>query len=165
MNLVRAEILENRPEPNHEAVYRLLLGGVGEVAATARPGQFVMVRVAEGLDPLLARPFSIHLASRDGDRLSLVYRVVGRGTKLLSGRHDGETLVMWGPLGRGFEISPRGEHILLAGGMGVAPLVFLSLTLSQDGPNNRFRFLAGVATRRELVGLDGLDMAWNGAAA
>lgn len=158
MNLVRAKILENRPEPENEAVYRLLLGGVGEIAAAARPGQFVMVRVAEGFEPLLARPFSIHTAARDGDRLSLLYRVVGRGTELLAGRREGERIVMWGPLGRDFEISSGGEHILLAGGMGVAPLVFLYQTLGSERKKGACRFLVGVGQKMDLVGLDDLEM-------
>ncbi len=157
MNLVRARILENRPEPNNDTVSRLLLGGVNDIAATARPGQFVMVRVADGLDPLLARPFSIHLAEPGTGRLSLLYKVVGHGTEVLAGRGEGETLVMWGPLGRGFEISSKGEHVLLAGGLGVAPLVFLHQTLVSERQKDACRFLAGVGRRTDLVGLDDLQ--------
>jgi dihydroorotate dehydrogenase electron transfer subunit len=157
MKLVRAKILENHPEPNNEAVYRLLLGGVGAIATAARPGQFVMVRVAEGLEPLLARPFSIHMTYPLFDQLSLLYKVVGRGTAALAGRLPGESLVLWGPLGRGFDVSAAGEHILLAGGMGVAPLVFLSWTLEMERRTDSRRFLVGVGHGRDLVGLEGLD--------
>jgi dihydroorotate dehydrogenase electron transfer subunit len=158
MNLVRAQVLENRPEPNNEAVYRLVLGGVGEMAAAARPGQFVMVRVADGFEPLLARPFSIQMAAPDSGRLALLYKVVGRGTDALSRRPEGASLTLWGPLGRGFEISAGGEHILVAGGMGVAPLIFLQWTLFLERPNDGYRFAVGVSRRRELVGFEALRL-------
>jgi dihydroorotate dehydrogenase electron transfer subunit len=158
MNLVEAEILENRPEPNNDAVYRLVLEGAGGIAGEARPGQFVMVRVADGLDPLLARPFSVHMAGPDTGRLILLYKVVGRGTKMLADRKEGEGLVLWGPLGRGFDISSQGEHILLAGGMGVAPLVFLHWTLFFERKNDVYRFLVGVPRRNDLVGFEPLRL-------
>ncbi len=158
MNLVRAEVLENRPEPNNDSVYRLFLKGVEGISGEARPGQFVMVRVAEGIEPLLARPFSVHLAAPDKGRLTLLYRVVGRGTELLSRRRPGESLTLWGPLGRGFEISAGGEHILVAGGLGVAPLVFLYWTLVSEQKKDAYRFLVGVPRKTDLVGPAGLEL-------
>ena len=78
-----------------------------EITATASPGQFVMVRVREGTDPLLRRPFSI--CAIEGDGLFLIlYRVVGHGTSILSEAGKGDKLSVLGPLGKGFEMPP--EH-------------------------------------------------------
>lgn len=98
-----------------------------EIAARAVPGQFVHVRVAPGTDPLLRRPLSIHLV--DGGELELVYRVVGRGTEILSGLKPGSVLDLLGPLGKGFEIVPDKAPLLVGGGLGVPPIHFLAREL------------------------------------
>lgn len=94
-----------------------------EIAKGANPGQFVMV--ACGADTLLRRPISIHRV--DGDRLALLVSNVGRGTDWLTKRRAGDTLDILGPLGNGFTIDDKSRNLLLvAGGMGIAPLVFLA---------------------------------------
>ncbi|MGD1969729.1 MAG: dihydroorotate dehydrogenase electron transfer subunit [Desulfobacterales bacterium] len=102
----------------------------------AVPGQFVMVHSKEQFDPLLPRPFSIHqLIKTKGSvtALELLYKVVGKGTQLLSLRQPGEILNMTGPLGNGFEVPPKALNIkIVAGGIGVAPMVFLAQTLSES---------------------------------
>ncbi|MCB2188127.1 MAG: dihydroorotate dehydrogenase electron transfer subunit [Deltaproteobacteria bacterium] len=90
-----------------------------DLAQRARPGQFAMLRVDPGRDPLLARPFSIHAVGRG--RVAFLYRVVGRGTRTLSRRRPGEEIFLWGPLGRGFDLSAA-HPLLVAGGLGAAPL-------------------------------------------
>ncbi|MFA5361694.1 MAG: dihydroorotate dehydrogenase electron transfer subunit [Candidatus Omnitrophota bacterium] len=115
-----------------------------EIARAALPGQFVMVRVGEGLQPLLRRPFSIHkIGYRDtvsgvrpetgnGKRetVEILYEVVGQGTEILSAKRSGTSLDMIGPLGNGFDFGIAGTGnrtpILIAGGMGAAPLLFLA---------------------------------------
>ena len=89
------------------------------IVAEARPGQFVMLRVGQGMDPLLRRPFSI--CGIQGDDLILIlYRVVGRGTAIMCDVSEGESLSVLGPLGSGFEMPHKGEKpILVAGGMGL----------------------------------------------
>jgi dihydroorotate dehydrogenase electron transfer subunit len=97
-----------------------------EAVAEAKPGQFVMIRVQSGLDPLLRRPFSV-CGTRGDDQYSILYRVVGKGTTKLSAVREGEKLSTLGPLGRGFEVpGPGCEPVLVAGGIGVAPLIFLA---------------------------------------
>jgi dihydroorotate dehydrogenase electron transfer subunit len=93
----------------------------------AHPGQFVMLRVSENMDPLLARPFGISsLPSRSS--LELIYRVVGKGTSLLTQRKEGTSLNILGPIGNGFPLPERGTTpVLIAGGSGFPPLHFLSL--------------------------------------
>jgi len=94
------------------------------VASAARPGQFLMVRASNDCDPLLRRPLSIHRARQDG-AIALLIEVVGRGTEWLARRQAGETLDLLGPLGNGFDIRSR-NLLLVAGGCGIAPLVFLA---------------------------------------
>ncbi len=94
-----------------------------EIAQSAKPGQFVMVHCGE--DTLLRRPFSLH--QLEGNRLALLFKVVGRGTRWLSQRQAGDNLDLLGPLGNGYTIYPDSKNLLLvAGGIGVAPLVFLA---------------------------------------
>ena len=93
-----------------------------QIASQAQPGQFVMVRCGE--DTLLRRPLSIH--QRDGNRIALLFNVIGKGTSWLSQRKAGDELDLLGPLGNSFSIdSPSKNLLLVAGGMGIAPLYFL----------------------------------------
>jgi dihydroorotate dehydrogenase electron transfer subunit len=85
-----------------------------------------MVRCGTGHDPLLRRPLSVHRVA-GGQRLALLFGVVGRGTGWLSHRREGDVADLLGPLGNGFLIQPAARSLLLvAGGIGVAPLVFLA---------------------------------------
>jgi dihydroorotate dehydrogenase electron transfer subunit len=101
-----------------------------QIAASAVPGQFVMVRdrTVECLDPLLRRPFSIHRRHSDGT-LSLLFKIVGKGTALLAKAKVGELLDLLGPLGNGFNLVSTKPVCLIGGGMGIAPLLFLSQEL------------------------------------
>ncbi len=95
-----------------------------------------MVRTSEGYDPLLRRPFSIHRVAplSSPTRLALLFTVVGRGTKWLAERGEGDMLDLLGPLGHGFEISSRSRALLLlAGGIGIAPLVAVAEKGIADG--------------------------------
>ena len=96
--------------------------------ATPIPGQFVMIRDPDRGEPLLPRPISVYGFQREEDYaiLNLLCRIVGRGTSLLSRLNPGATLTVLGPLGRGFTIDPNVRQLLLvAGGVGAAPLAFL----------------------------------------
>jgi dihydroorotate dehydrogenase electron transfer subunit len=104
-----------------------------EIAAIARPGQFVMARCGNSHDPLLRRPLSIHQVT-EGGRIALLFSVVGRGTFLLSRGQQGDYLDLVGPLGNGFTIEPDSHRLLLvAGGLGLAPLLFLATKGLDDG--------------------------------
>ncbi|MHB1130830.1 MAG: dihydroorotate dehydrogenase electron transfer subunit [Chloroflexota bacterium] len=105
------------------------------LAQGARPGQFVHVRVSSAADPLLRRPISLLRVGRSGqergglapDEVALLIQVVGRGTAMLEGLRAGDQLDVMGPLGRPFTLDPRAGHLLMvAGGVGVAPLVMLA---------------------------------------
>jgi len=105
-----------------------------EVGREARPGQFVMVKVAEGPAPLLRRPLSIHDAGAGG--IELFFKVAGQGTEILSRKRPGDRLDILGPLGKGFTVSEamKGKRaFLVGGGRGIAPLFFLARELGGRG--------------------------------
>ncbi len=98
------------------------------VARGAAPGRFVMIHCGDGYDPLLARPMSFHRFRReDRDRqFAILYDVRGRGTALLSSRRAGDYVLLFGPLGRGYELKAAAQNVLLvAGGLGVAGVIAL----------------------------------------
>ncbi len=119
------------------------------IAGTAEPGQFLHLRISSGSpSPLLRRPFSIN--DVQGDRVSILYEVKGAGTKLLSKMLPGETLDVIGPLGMGFDIDPqKREHLLVAGGMGLAPMGLLARSLK--GMKLKPELLYGCRSSAELV--------------
>jgi dihydroorotate dehydrogenase electron transfer subunit len=82
------------------------------------PGQFAMISGWPGSDPLLPRPFAIFRTTAQGEKgtVEFVYKVVGRGTALLSGLHDGDPVSVTLPLGRGYDLSGEGRSFWLAGG-------------------------------------------------
>ncbi len=124
------------------------------IAADARPGQFVMIKVGQGIDPLLRRPFSICGVSED-DLVLILYRVVGRGTTIICDAREGELLSVLGPLGSGFERPQKGEKpILVAGGMGIAPLIFLATTMKPGS----LTFLAGFSSGEEIAAADEIGL-------
>ncbi|MFC1924311.1 dihydroorotate dehydrogenase electron transfer subunit [Chloroflexota bacterium] len=97
-----------------------------EIAGTARPGQFVMVRCGDRYDPPLRRPLSINKVA-NGKQIALFFKTVGKGTEWLSRCQAGDHVNLLGPLGNGFSIQPSSSNLLLvAGGIGIAPLVFLA---------------------------------------
>ena len=117
------------------------------VASQAQPGQFVMVRCGDGDKFQLRRPFSIHQI--DGKKLALLFNVVGKGTHWLSQYQTGNNLDLLGPLGNGFSIHPGSQNLLLvAGGIGIAPLVFLAQKVSK--PGCPVTLLLGAKTAAEL---------------
>ncbi len=123
-----------------------------EIAENAHPGQFVMVRPGhEGeFDPLLRRPFSIHRCFASKGMIELLFRVVGRGTKLMAATQGGCLLQVLGPLGTGFALRRAKIPILVGGGLGVAPLLFLADTLRKG----RGVVVVGAVSKGLLLRLD-----------
>jgi dihydroorotate dehydrogenase electron transfer subunit len=137
--VVRAREFESRVvavEPVMGDAALLTLTTPPGMAAALRPGQFVDVlcRVQGSYDPLLRRPYSVYRIEPAADRIVLLVRPFGRGSSWLAARAVGDVLDVLGPLGNAFEVSPRSTNLLMvAGGVGVAPLVFLSdLATSRD---------------------------------
>ena len=125
----------------------------------AKPGQFVMVRVSGAIDPLLRRPFAIfdigvHTPPQSGAvaqvYFEMLYRVVGKGTAMLSALHDTDLLDILGPLGTGFDQGNAGEEkLMVGGGIGLAPLYLLARELVEK--KSPVRLFAGGRTRDDIL--------------
>ncbi|MDO8473344.1 MAG: dihydroorotate dehydrogenase electron transfer subunit [Dehalococcoidia bacterium] len=103
-----------------------------QLAATARPGQFAMLRCCDNVERMLRRPLTMHQV--DGSRVAFLYRVMGEGTRWLSARSEGQPVDILGPLGNGFTVNEQSRRLLLvAGGMGFAPLRFLADKAMAEG--------------------------------
>lgn len=123
-----AEILSQEPYPG--AQYQLRLQAP-QCASHARPGSFVHLQC----DPLqpLRRPLSILRASPQQGWVELLYKVVGTGTQLLSSRRVGERVSLLGPIGQPFTAHPgRPRPLLIGGGVGMPPMVFLADLLRHE---------------------------------
>lgn len=125
---------------------------------SSNPGQFLMLRIADSLDPLLRRPFGIfdlgtfttpYTDCGTQTWLEILYKVVGKGTRKLSTLHGGDTLDILAPLGRGFMVGDDGDELLLVGGgIGLAPLHFLARA---HAGSRRVRLYAGGRTREDIL--------------
>lgn len=118
------------------------------------PGQFVEVRVDNTSETFLRRPISINFADREANELWLLVAAVGDGTRRISAVQPGQTLNCMLPLGNGFTM-PRvaGERVLLVGGgVGVAPLLYMGAELCRSGYEPTF--LLGARRAADLLELD-----------
>ena len=115
------------------------------------PGQFVHIKVAEGLDPFFRRAFSI--AARDSDIIDVIYKIVGRGTTLMGDLTKGDTIDVIGPLGNAFTKPPGKKDIVIAaGGVGLPPLLYFTRHLVETGyPADRIHFFYGGRTKADLI--------------
>lgn len=117
-----ARIMEHRPLGCD--VFQMVLQAP-EVVNLAKAGQFVHVRCGDDYDPLLRRPISINRLEKAAGYLTLVYKVMGRGTEQLSRSRVGDDIDIMGPLGNGFTL--QGDNpLLIGGGLGIAPLLALA---------------------------------------
>ena len=144
--VVKAKLIKNiEVAPKY---YKIKLA-CSSIAKRARPGQFLEVKVSNTYEPLLRRPLGINRVN--GASIEILYEVVGRGTEILSQRKPGEYLDVIGPLGNGFSLPSTINHqpstILVAGGMGVAPLVFLAEKLAKG----KGLVLIGAKTKRQIL--------------
>lgn len=164
-----AEIIKELERPHVRMITgsRIMWLRCPEIAKEARPGQFVMLR-CEG-ECTLPRPFSIHQAK--GENIALFYAVYqgGAGTEWLSQRKIDETVEIFGPLGKGFSIMPEAKRLLLvAGGMGLAPLIFLAQEALKTG--QPVTLLYGTANNQRYPwrllpsGIDLIDITEDGSA-
>ena len=116
-------------EPLTESVWRMVL--VGDTQYLTAPGQFVNIAV-EGC--YLRRPISV--CDYDNESITLIYKVVGQGTEIMSHMQAGEKLDVLTGLGNGFSLSATTERpLLIGGGVGVPPLYNLAKKLKAAGKN------------------------------
>jgi len=146
MKQIKAKILKNKKIA--QGFYRMRIESP-YLARRMKPGQFAEVRCAQGTDPLLPRPLGCHRILKNS--IELLYEVVGKGTAMLAEKKAGETLELIGPLGKGFEITAsRGAAILVAGGVGVAPLLALAERLAQRKRKSLY-VLIGACTKKHIL--------------
>lgn len=141
----KAEIVENTAiTPD---IFKLTLSPL-ERFYEPLPGQFFMLSVSETYDPFLKRPFSIF--NFKDKELQFLYRIRGRGTRLLSEKIRGQSISITGPFGRSYpEPEDRAQEVwIIAGGLGIASLNFLINRLISKG--QRFKILYGARTGPEL---------------
>lgn len=108
-----------------------------------KPGQFCILRVNQRLDPLLGRPFSI-FAHEKGE-IKFLYRLKGKGTKILSKLKKGDSVTLAGPFGRGYPF-PEQDFIVIAGGIGLASVYYLI----KKFPKRAYLFY-GARTEKEIL--------------
>lgn len=96
-----------------------------ELVQAIKPGQFVNIRVQDSYVPFLRRPFSAYKVEQDC--VKIIFNVIGIGTRILSSKRRGDVIDVLGPLGRAYNVEGDYETaILVAGGMGVAPLPMIT---------------------------------------
>ncbi len=124
------------------------------IARSVCPGQFVHLRISTGTDFVLRRPFSVH--SADAERIGILYQVLGTGTRALAEKRRGATMDAVGPLGQGWRVPDGTAHaVLVAGGLGAAPLGMLAGQLAARGI--AVTALQGAPTAERLVGAGVFD--------
>jgi len=145
----KAKIIKNSKVG--ENYFHLIISS-GKIASIALPGQFVNIKISERLFPLLRRPLSVHMVK--GSAIHFFYEVVGKGTEALSRKIAGEELDLIGPLGNGFTADKKKKAILVAGGMGVAPLTFLAEKLTESKTQKskiKVSVLIGARTKKQIL--------------
>ncbi len=140
MKQVLFSITENIPLT--ENVYRMTLSG--DCSDITAPGQFVNIKL-DGL--FLRRPISV--CDINGDELTIIYKVVGKGTEMMSKMSEGTILDVLTGLGNGYNLSKCGETpVLLGGGVGVPPMYMLAKRLIEQG--KRVSVILGFNTKSEI---------------
>jgi dihydroorotate dehydrogenase electron transfer subunit len=151
---VAAEVIDNRVLSTD---YNVLALRAPEIARTAAPGQFVMVKAGQLHDPLLRRPFSVFEILRDGagqaTGFSLLNKRIGPSTGLIYAAARSQRIGCLGPLGRPFSVvDPPAEAWMVAGGVGLAPFATLAESLRARGVRSTLFY--GARRAGELFCLD-----------
>ncbi|MFA6355923.1 MAG: dihydroorotate dehydrogenase electron transfer subunit [Candidatus Omnitrophota bacterium] len=146
MKQAKGRILSNKEvKPG----YYLMAIKCPPVARAAKPGQFLTIRCGNATEPLLRRPFGFHRIS--GDAFYVLYKVLGKGTRALTSMRAGDNIDILGPLGNGFP-EPKGKKdiVIVAGGIGVAPLAALAEELLKDRKRD-ISVIIGARDRKSLL--------------
>ena len=118
------------------------------------PGQFAQLRIDDSKETFLRRPISIHRVDYERNEVSFLIQKVGKGTASLWQKQPGSTLNAILPLGKGFTMpsSPEQKVLLVGGGVGIAPLLFMGEAMQKMGAKPTF--LLGARSKTDLLKLD-----------
>lgn len=148
--LLDFEIIENKKlSPNYSV---LIIKPKQASLPDINPGQFVEIEIPNSKSTFLRRPISVNFVDKEKDLLWLLVRKAGNGTSSLLGMQEGESLNLLLPLGNGFSIYPGEDMLLIGGGVGVAPLLYLGKIAKEKGAN--VKFLLGARSKNDLLELD-----------
>ncbi|NLB87888.1 MAG: dihydroorotate dehydrogenase electron transfer subunit, partial [Syntrophomonadaceae bacterium] len=125
-----------------------------KIANECMPGQFVHILPGNTLDPLLRRPISLYDVDKKLGSITLLYKVVGKGTNLLTNIKPKEYVNVMGPLGRGFTLISNQNAVLVGGGVGIAPLIYLARRLKENNCN--VTVIHGTERKSQLVAFNKL---------
>lgn len=119
-----------------------------------RPGQFAQLRIDDSKETFLRRPISLHYVDREKNEVGFLVQKVGNGTASLWQKRPGSALNAVLPLGKGFTMptSKEQKFLLVGGGVGIAPLLFMGEELQKAGI--RPAFLLGARSKSDLLRLD-----------
>lgn len=143
--------ISSNERQNEEFVVLTLNCEAGELPAMV-PGQFAEVRVSNEPAAYLRRPLSIHDVDYQKRQIKLLVQEVGKGTRALCALPVGSIVNLVYPLGKGYSLPESKEVLLIGGGCGVAPLLFLGRYLKSH--SIKPRFLIGTRTASSLVSID-----------
>lgn len=105
-----------------------------EIVKTAKPGNFIEIKVNNEIEPFLRRPISIYNIDKENGILEFIFQIKGKGTQILSNREEGEIIDILGPLGYGtFKYDDYKKLAIIGGGIGVFPLYELAKSAQKEG--------------------------------
>lgn len=156
-------VVTQRVELAHET-YRVRFS-CPTIARKIKPGQFVMVRQPDCVEPLLGRAFAMYDVTDDDaghpESIDIVFHIVGKMTSVLSRVKAGDQLMVWGPLGNGFLPQPTRHLVMVAGGIGQTPFLALAkeyLGIHQYGRKvpkaEKVTLCYGARSHRYLAGIE-----------
>ena len=146
-SLFTAQVLRN--ETLSQSCNLIVLKRPGGFPQT-KPGHFISVRITDTTVPLLRRPYSI--MDLTDSELFLLVKVVGRGSAILSQARPGDQLDIAGPFGKtSFEPPESGKAVFVAGGTGLAPMIFAARMWVRNGSIGEVYLVHGAATKEELL--------------
>ena len=130
---IKAKLLEN--EELKPGIFKFSVQA-DEIVNTARPGNFIEIRVNDDIEPFLRRPISIYNMDKEKGILEFIFQVKGKGTTILAKRNKGELIDIVGPLGFGpFKYSNFENLGIIGGGIGVFPLYELAKSAKNENKN------------------------------
>lgn len=130
---IKAKLIKK--EQLKEDIYKFSLQAP-EMVKESKPGNFVEIRVSDGIDPFLRRPISIYNLERENGILEFIFQIKGKGTEILAKKQEGDYIDIIGPLGFGtFKYEKYDKLAIIGGGIGVFPLYELAKCAKNDNKN------------------------------